>query len=807
MPGQTITQQLEAKLGIDLTGFEKGLNRAVKSAQSVGSRFAKSFGVMRRAARKVAVGVAAIGAATVGLGALAVREFVQWEAAMTGVAKTVDASVETLAALGDEFMRLSEQIPVAATELAAIGEVAGQLGVQVPNLLQFTEVIAALSVSTNLTADAAATSLARLGNIMGTNQRQFGRLGSVIVDLGNNLATTEAEIVGFGTRIAGAGRIAGLTESNVLSIGAALSSVGVQAEAGGTAVQKTLIEMSTAVQKGGEDLKAYADVAGLSAAQFARVWREDAAEGFVSFVEGLGRAGDRAASVLADLGMQDARMVRAFLSLANAGGLLRESVDRGTEAWIQNTALTIEAERFYDRLGARLVELRNKISNTAAEIGENLTPIVDRGIEVMSGFLDHVRDSGPAVEEMATRMATALPGAIESIVNGIGSIGNALLTAVDIITSLPMTAGLGLVGLVFLGPQGAAVLGTIGFVMDAIIEKLGGATTVAEHLEERLRAAIELQATMIEFGETGQAAALGKEIEGFRMTIANLGPSDFAPVNDGFGAWRESLGGVFDMLTQFKVQLGGVGGGTGGGPIGGASPEESQSRLNKEVENTIHLFENLTPQVAAVPNWVREAEAASIDWGETLERVGETIENQILGGLAEIVLNMDSMMGTLKSIGRAIFREITMQLIKAKMAGESLSDVFDAAGPLGMAFGAFGLISQFFAQGGIVQGQGEVPVMAHGGEVVLSRDTVNRMGGPEAANQLNASSFGPTAPFAAAPVPAMAGAGGDVSRVEVAFSMEDIPEPTDYGIIATRPAVARMFSAMLKNYRGNGGTF
>ena len=300
-------EELRAKLGLDISPFERGLKRAVRAASTIGKRIARSFGVIWRAAKRVAVAVLAIGAAVVGLGVLAVREFVQWEAAMVGVAKTVDATTEMIAELGSAFMALSETIPVAAVELANIGEIAGQLGIAVPNILDFTEVIAALAVSTNLMAEAAATGLARLANVMGTSQQQFGRLGSVIVDLGNNLATTEAEILTFATRMAGAGRIARLTEAAVLAIGAAMSSVGVEAEAGGTAVQKVLIQINTAVQQGGKELAAFARVAGKDASDFAEAWRDDAGGAFTDFIEGLGRSGQRAATVLEELDIVDQR--------------------------------------------------------------------------------------------------------------------------------------------------------------------------------------------------------------------------------------------------------------------------------------------------------------------------------------------------------------------------------------------------------------------------------------------------------------------------------------------------------------------
>jgi phage-related protein len=240
-------------------------------------------------------------------------------------------------------------------------------------------------------------------------------MGSSVVELGNNFATTERDILTFAQRIAGAGQIAGLTESDVFAIGAAFSSVGVQAEAGGTAVQKVLLAMNQAAIEGGDQLEIFAATAGLSADDFATAFEEDAAGAFTGFVEGLGLAGDDAINILSALGLEDQRLIRSFLSLAGAGDLLSDAIDSSADAFEENTALTKEAEQRYRTTASQFKIFKNVIKDVGITIGSALLPFVN----------DLLQAAKPLISELGRKLPAFLQGKlIPTIKKVIGAVGD-----------------------------------------------------------------------------------------------------------------------------------------------------------------------------------------------------------------------------------------------------------------------------------------------------------------------------------------------------------------------------------------------
>ncbi|TFI13256.1 phage tail tape measure protein [Thiopseudomonas sp. 4R-3cl] len=327
----------------------------------------------------------------VAVGTLSAKAAVDFETAFAGVRKTVDATEEEFEALEQGIRNMAKELPASAGEIAGVAEAAGQLGIANENILDFTRTIIDLGESTNLSLEQASTEFARFANITQMSQDDFSRLGSAVVDLGNNFATTESEIVSLGMRLAAQGAQIGLSEAEIMALSTTMSSLGLSAEAGGTAMSTVMKKIQVAVDEGGDSLKGFADIAGVSSEEFALSFQEKPIEAIDAFIKGLDRTsqeGGNLTSTLGELGISGIRETDTLLRMAGASDLLSEAVQTSTNAWSENTALTEEAQQRYDTFQSKMDVVKNKLVDVGIQIGEILMPILEKILDWVGKAID-----------------------------------------------------------------------------------------------------------------------------------------------------------------------------------------------------------------------------------------------------------------------------------------------------------------------------------------------------------------------------------------------------------------------------------
>lgn len=419
-----------------LKDVQTQLTNTGKKLEEWGEKVEKSGKKIENAGKKLS----AFSAASISALTLSAKSAIDFEDAFAGVEKTVDGTKEQMEELKQGIRDMAKEIPSSTTEISAVAEAAGQLGIKTENILDFSKAMIDLGNSTNLTADEAASQLAKFANITQMSQKDFDKLGSTIVDLGNKYATTEADIVSMAMRLAGAGKQVGFSEAEILGLATALSSVGIEAEMGGSAISKAMVKMQNAVEQGGKkldtvlkktgmtlrelelmsandsmgfkelsqsigmtstelkqlitagtNLEDFAKVSGMTTEQFKKAWKEDAAGALSEFIKGLGDAknkGESAITMLSEMGLTEVRLRDSLLRAANAGTLFNDAINTGTQAWKNNTALTNEANKRYDTLKSKIKIAINKLKDMAITLGNKLMPSIEKVIEGLGKWID-----------------------------------------------------------------------------------------------------------------------------------------------------------------------------------------------------------------------------------------------------------------------------------------------------------------------------------------------------------------------------------------------------------------------------------
>lgn len=339
---------------------------------------------------------------------------VKIDSALTGVKKTVDMTAEEYEALKEAALDYGKTNAVKPEDILAAEELGGQLGIAKDNLQEFAEITTGLDIATNMDVEQASTNLARFANITRMSAEDYRAYGNVIVGLGNNLATTESEISDMSMRIASAGTQAGMTQPQIMGIAGALSSLGMEAEAGGSAVSTVITNIDKSVAMGGDSLEAFAEVAGMSAEQFAEAWKSDAAGAFEAFLGGLSQA-ENMNVTLDELGVTELRQSDALRRLAGNTDLLGNAVQLANEQWKDGSALSDEVANKNDSMAAKWQMLQNRVTAVAEEVGGPLVDAALDAVDAASPVIQSIEDGAKAFSDLSKEEQASIIKAVAMV--------------------------------------------------------------------------------------------------------------------------------------------------------------------------------------------------------------------------------------------------------------------------------------------------------------------------------------------------------------------------------------------------------
>lgn len=517
----------------DLTSTVDEGADSMDDAADAAAEYAQTLATIQ-AAEKIQNGLKKVGEALKS----AAESSIDFESAFTGVRRAVRGTPEELESIEASIKALAADTGVSAEEIASVVTSAGRLGVATDSVMEFSRVMIDLGEASSMSADEAATALARFTNILGTAPEDISRLGSTLLKLGNSFATNETEITEMATRLASAGKLAGFTETQILGLATAMSSVGINAEAGGTAMTQTITAITRAVGRGGDALDTFARVSGMSAEEFATAWRTDASGALQAFVQGLANVdanGGNVTATLDSLGLSGIRQSNMLRSLALAADMLNDTLDTANDAWAKNTELTETAGLVYNNTEHRIASARESLNNLSIAVGDAFGPQIRGAADMINGLAESLTQAAENAPELVSAMGTVTAGVTAATAAFVALKGaTAALSAIG-------------VGVAALAPW-AAVGAAVGLIAS---EATKGAAAWNEYVDSMTPAATSAEET-------------AAEIERLEAEINTL-QDEWNSTDWGFGdgdtnyykeiAWREdAIEGLRQKLADYATQ-------------------------------------------------------------------------------------------------------------------------------------------------------------------------------------------------------------------------------------------------------------
>lgn len=353
-------------------------NQAAKEYEATMDRInakQKASANLSAAVSNLKAGAVAAAAVAAPLG-LAVNEAIKFESAMSDVRKVVDFDTpQQFKEMGDDILRMSQELPMSAEGIAKIVAAGGQAGIAKDELKQFATDAIKMGVAFDITAEQAGTMMANWRTAFGMSQTQVVELADQINYLSNTTAASSDAISDIVTRVGPLGDVAGISASQIAAIGASMAAVGVKSDVAATGIKNLALGLVAGAGATKSQQAAFAQL-GLSAEDVAKRMQTDAQGTIVDILSRIKQLPKEAqAATLSDLFGKES--IEAIAPLLTQLDKLKDNFNKVGDA--SQYAGSTEAE-YQARAGTtanQLLLAKNILVALAVNLGSLLLPAVN----------------------------------------------------------------------------------------------------------------------------------------------------------------------------------------------------------------------------------------------------------------------------------------------------------------------------------------------------------------------------------------------------------------------------------------------
>ena len=437
------------------------LHKKQQAIHAARAAYGKSM-ELRQKMQMAGVGTMAAGAAMGMPIVKAVKDYASFEDAMLGVARQVDGARDsngrltaTYYEMGESIKAMSERIPLATTEIAAIVEAGARMGIKgKADLLAYAETTAIMASAFDLPVEQVGEDVAKIAALYKVPIKSIGELGDAINYLDDNALAKGGDIIDVMKRIAGTADTVGMKYKEAAALASTFLSLGANSEVAGSAANAIMTNLSIATMQP-KKFQAGLEMLKLSAKGVQLGMTKDATGTILKVLDAI-KALPQEKQLEATTRLFGKEFGDDASKLAANIGEYRKQLELVNEAQAKGS-MQREADARNQALSAQYEMSKSAVFNLASALGEKLKPAM---VDIMGSARDVLR---------ALRDWTAEhPQLTSALVKGA-----AVLAIIVTVLGALMLAIAAVLGPLAAFRYGMALIGLKGFGMIGVIKGIG----------------------------------------------------------------------------------------------------------------------------------------------------------------------------------------------------------------------------------------------------------------------------------------------------------------------------------------------
>ncbi|EKN5114314.1 phage tail tape measure protein [Yersinia enterocolitica] len=364
-----------------ITGVNK-LSPALTTMQKDLRKFKGEF-------KDVMQSVAMMGAAIGGAFIIPINQAMEFESSMADVRKVVDFDTPAqFKEMGEDILKLSTELPMAADGIAAIVAAGGQAGIARADLKAFATDAVKMGIAFDQTAEESGQMMAQWRTAFKLTQNEVVTLSDKVNYLGNTGPANAAKISEIVTRIGPLGSVAGLASGEIAAMGATIAGMGAESEIASTGIKNFMLSLTSGTGKGlkGKVLKAIK----IDPKQLAADMQKDSKTAILKVLDSVAKLpkAKQAAALEALFGRESLGAIAPLLTNMD---LLRENFKKVADAQVYAGSMQKEYESRAATTANAVQLLKNQLEIASITLGDMFLPYITEGTKELKPLLEQFR--------------------------------------------------------------------------------------------------------------------------------------------------------------------------------------------------------------------------------------------------------------------------------------------------------------------------------------------------------------------------------------------------------------------------------